>query len=169
VRVVALGGGALLRRSVRLKALQRAVVVSLCASVATILERTAGDATRPLLPGAAEALEDQLALRSASYAEAHARVAVDGRSIDAICEDVRASWQRDPVSVAAGEASYSVEVGVDFADGRLASTIVGASRVILMTDENVGPLYQARYEKALSAAGVDHATIRWPAGEEHKT
>lgn len=169
VRVVALGGGALLRRSVRLKALQRSVVASLQASATTIMERTTGDATRPLLPGAAQALEDQLALRAASYAEAHARVVVDGKSVDAICDELRELWQRDPVAVAAGEASYSVEVGVDFAHERLAANVAGASRVILMTDENVGPLYQARYEEALSAAGLDHALIRWPAGEQHKT
>ncbi len=168
VRVVALGGGALLRRSVRLRALQRSVVVSLQADVATIMERTAGDATRPLLSGGAEALADQLTLRGPSYAEAHARVSVDGRSVEAICSELLELWQRDPVSVAAGEASYSVEVGVDFADARLATNVAGASRVILMTDDNVGPLYQSRYEQVLSAAGVEHAVVRWPAGEEHK-
>src|SRR4051812_33465657 len=47
--VVSLGGGALLQRGTRLDALDRAVVVTLDATAAEVLRRTAGDTTRPLL------------------------------------------------------------------------------------------------------------------------
>src|SRR5438093_936665 len=47
--VVSLGGGTLLQRDARLEALERAIVVTLEASVDDVLSRTAAGPTRPLL------------------------------------------------------------------------------------------------------------------------
>jgi shikimate kinase/3-dehydroquinate synthase len=168
IRVVALGGGALLRRSARLQAISRAVVVSLTATPATIMARTHSDGLRPLLVRSEEAIADLIAQRSVAYAEAHARVIVDGRGVDDIVDEVERLWRLDPVAVAAGEASYSVEVGVDFAKDRLATKLGGASSVVVMTDDTVGPLYASEYESVIAHAGVKVGRVSWPAGEEHK-
>ena len=70
-RVIALGGGALLTRELRLRALERAVVITLEAPLAVLRARAPGDATRPLFDERAAQLLEQ---RAVVYAEAHARV-----------------------------------------------------------------------------------------------
>ncbi len=169
-QIVALGGGALLRRSVRLDAVERSVVVTLRARPATILQRTAGKAGRPLLVGLDEAgVDDLLAAREMAYAEAHQQVDVDGRTPEEVAGDVLQVWQRDPVGVLVGSSSYSVEVGSGFASERAAEVSVGASRVVLLTDQTVGGLYAADYLAALSERKVMATVFQQAPGEEHKT
>src|SRR5688500_8564742 len=76
--VVALGGGALLRRDVRLRALDETVVVTLETSAAELLARSSGGA-RPLLADSdpLERIEALLEARQQAYAEAHARIPTD--------------------------------------------------------------------------------------------
>ena len=84
--VVAVGGGALTRRDSRLAALDRGVVVTLEASAEEIARRASSNADRPLLrgPDPVERARELLAQRAAGYAEAHARIPTEGRSIDAV-------------------------------------------------------------------------------------
>ena len=101
--VVALGGGALLHRPTRLRALRQAVVISLQADSAEIARRiAAAGPTRPLANAEArESLEILLAEREEAYAEAHARLSTDTLSIDDAAAQALAIWQRDPIAVAA--------------------------------------------------------------------
>ncbi len=169
-RVVALGGGALLRRATRLDALERGVVVSLRAKPETILERTQGDSQRPLLAGRGVAeIEDLLAGRELAYAEAHEVIDVDQRSPEQVADDVLRVWQRDPVAVAAGAASYSVEVGSDFAVARAGEVTADASRVVVLTDETVGKLYVADYVSAVQSHRRPVTAFEQQPGEEFKT
>jgi shikimate kinase/3-dehydroquinate synthase len=111
--VVALGGGALLARDARLRALDRAVVVTLNASPAEIARRAGARSGRPLLDvpdPAARALE-LLAQRAPAYVEAHAVVKTDGRTPEQVADAALVEWRRDAIAVAAGEQSYTVEVG----------------------------------------------------------
>lgn len=168
-QVVALGGGALLNREARLNALQRAVVVSLHADLKLLLERSAGDASRPLLQGQnTEAVEQLLLSRSVAYAEAHAGIDVGQRTPDAIADEVLEIWRQDPIGVAAGAASYSVEVGSGFAPARTARHVKGASNVVLVTDKTVGGLYAADYSRELAAQGVTASVFQLEPGEAHK-
>ena len=68
--VVALGGGALMPRDLRLRALDRAVVVTLEASPGEVLRRTGGKSGRPLLdqPNGDTRVRELLEQRSAAYA-----------------------------------------------------------------------------------------------------
>jgi shikimate kinase / 3-dehydroquinate synthase len=168
-QVVALGGGALLNRGQRLRALQRAVVVNLHADLEVLLRRVAGDDARPLLQGKnTEAVEQLLSSRAPVYAEAHASVDVGQRTPDAIAEDVLAVWRQDPIAVAAGAASYSVEVGSGFAPERTARHVKGASNVVLVTDSTVGGLYAEQYRSALVAQGVTVSLFALEPGEANK-
>lgn len=168
--VVALGGGTLLRRSMRLLALERAVVVSLRASAQTVLERVGDSSARPLLRGKdASDVEELMSMRATAYAEAHELIDVDGQSVEAIAERVVDAWRRDPVAVAAGFSSYSVEVGQDFAPERVAEVVGDAPKVFVLTDATVGGLYGHRYLDALKARGIDASVFSQPPGEEFKT
>src|SRR5213075_1640858 len=73
--VIAVGGGCLVPRELRLRAIDQAVVASLQVSPDEVVERVGDDTSRPNLAGdtrrrAAELLE----LRAEAYSEAHARI-----------------------------------------------------------------------------------------------
>lgn len=170
-RVIALGGGALLRRSTRLWALDQAIVVTLHAEVSDIVERAGRQrGSRPLLdvPSPRGTVESLLEAREGAYAECHGVVKTSDREPSSIVGDVVSIWRRDGVGVAAGENSYRVEVGEDLLQKGLEEHLIGASRIILVTDDNVGPLHSDKIEQALSGA-VPFDTVVIPAGERHKT
>ena len=169
--VVAVGGGALLARSQRLRAVDAAVVVTLGASVDDIVRRSAQQpGQRPLLD-AADARERALALlelRAPAYAECHASVDTTGQSPEALAERVLEIWRRDGVGVAAGEQSYTVEIGSNIAASGVAPWAQKASRVIVISDQNVAPLHASGLRASLGGdAKLD--LIELPAGEMHKT
>ncbi|HEX2736305.1 MAG TPA: 3-dehydroquinate synthase [Polyangiaceae bacterium] len=167
--VVALGGGALLKRDLRLKALDKAVVVTLAADIPTLLGRTAHDSSRPLLRGKSpDEVEQLLAARQVAYAEAHEQVDTAGGDPSAIAERVLEIWRRDPIAVAAGVHSYSVEVGNDFAPARLNDVVGSATTIVLVSDETVNALYGANYLAALSAGTRKASSCVLAPGEEHK-
>ncbi|MFO7178536.1 MAG: 3-dehydroquinate synthase [Pseudomonadota bacterium] len=166
--VVSLGGGALLRREQRLFALDRAVVVTLDASLGECVRRArASNTERPLLAGnAEERAADLLEARRLAYAECHARIPTDGRSIEDLASAVAAIWQRDPLAVAAGERSYSVEIGRNILGARLAELVGTPPRLVLVTDETVHGLHGAAVVRALSP--LQPIVVALPPGEEHK-
>lgn len=164
--VIALGGGALLSRETRLRALDEAVVVTLQASPQEILRRCASDDSRPLLAGPDRdaRIRELIAARAGSYVEAHASIPTDARSLDAVASDVIAVWQRNPIAVAAGTSSYAVDVGAGILGERLPALIGAPSRTVLVSDETVFSLHG---HAALAALGSP-AVVRLPPGEENK-
>ncbi len=168
--IIALGGGALLSRSLRLRALESAVVVTLEADLGDIARRTAGSGLRPLLDGA-DALaraRELLELRAPAYAEAHARVRTSGRSPQSIADEVLGIWRRDPLAVAAGTSSYAIEIGRASAATRLPALVGQASSALLISDENVAPLHAAPLCSALAEHGLAVGEHRLRSGEQHK-
>ena len=167
--VVALGGGALLGREIRLEVLDQAVVITLAASPAEVARRAGGRSGRPLLDAPdpeARALE-LLAQRKLAYAEAHAELMTDGRSPAVVAEAALAVWQRDAIAVAAGEQSYAVEVGRNLV-GRLSDLAGKAPVRLLVTDDNVGPLHADKALTALAAAASTVVEHRIIPGEREK-
>lgn len=169
--VVALGGGALLGRTQRLRAIDAAVVVTLTASVSEIVRRSAQQpGQRPLLEAAeaqarAEAL---LELRAPAYAECHAALDTSVAPPEALADRLLELWRRDGVGVAAGEHSYNVEIGSHIAAEGVRPWVEAASRVLLVSDQNVAPLHAAALRASLGGdSRVD--LIELPAGEVHKT
>jgi shikimate kinase/3-dehydroquinate synthase len=166
--VVSLGGGALLARGERLRAVEHAVVVTLRARISTLEQRLQGGRGRPLAAGGDVAtLERTYELRELAYAEAHEVVDVDDQSVDALAARLLEVWERDPLMVAAGRESYSVEVGRNHLESRLAAAVRGFTLALLITDENVDALYGADARRALGAANRA-ADCVLPPGEEHK-
>jgi len=166
--VVALGGGALLQRSVRLDVLDRAVLVVLEASAAEIVQRVGNAGSRPLLagPDPLTRAQELLELRAPGYAEAHARLSTERRSPAELAQAVLAIWREDPLAVGAGEQSYAVEIGAGLIGRRLAAVAGSPSRVVLVSDQNVHGLHGAKASSALSNHTVE--TVVPEPGEENK-
>jgi shikimate kinase/3-dehydroquinate synthase len=167
--VVALGGGALLARDVRLRALDSAVVVTLSASPAEIARRAGTRSGRPLLdaPDPAKRALELLAQRAHAYVEAHAVVKTDGRTPEQVADATLVEWRRDAVAVAAGEQSYTVEVGRGLLQ-RLGELSADASSLLLVSDRNVEPLHGRAALAALGAQARAVGQIVLPAGEREK-
>lgn len=169
-RVVALGGGALLLRALRLKALDRAVVVALSADSRTVGARAGSSGARPLLAGDPVARAAALMeLRAPAYAEAPVQIRTDNQTPQAVADAVHAAWLRDEIAVAAGTDSYGVAVGREVAAGFAARVAQGASGVLLVSDETVAALHAAPIHAALRDAGAPVGECVLRPGEEHKT
>ncbi len=166
--VVALGGGALLPRDLRLRALDAAVVVTLESSPGEIARRAGDAASRPLLGAANPVVRaaELIGQRQVAYAEAHARIPTDEKTPEVVAEAVRAVWERDAIAVASGARSYAVEIGHGLVEARLAELASGASLALLVTDENVDPLHGAAARAALGSTRVPALVL--PAGEREK-
>lgn len=138
-RVVALGGGALLDRSLRLRALETGKLVWLRASAPELLRRLGGASGRPLLAGAdaqAAALS-LLTQREEGYAEAHLTLSTDGRPPEEIAEALVRELPGLDLAVAAGARSYPVSVLRGDAPLRSVLARLGPSSVVAVSDTNV--------------------------------
>ena len=172
--VISLGGGALLDRPYRIEVLSRAIVVTLTATVQTLLERSRAQqgqrAQRPLLSGndAMTTITRLLGERADAYREAHGRVATDGRSVSAIAEDVEAIFSRDTVAVAAGQQTYQVHIGPGLIEPYLGGLVGSPSGTLLVTDENVDPLHGDKARNPLKQISANAAQVVLRPGEEHK-
>ncbi len=167
--VISVGGGCLVRRELRLQAIDRAVVVSLQVRAEDVVARTAGDTTRPNLAGdPRRRAEELLELRAGAYAEAHERIDTHGVTPDQVATHALALWQRDPLAVAAGDASYAVDVGAGIATTRLLPACEPSTALLLVSDQNVAPLHAARLEAVLTGAGKKLSRLDFTPGEQHK-
>ncbi|MEO6603403.1 MAG: 3-dehydroquinate synthase [Polyangiaceae bacterium] len=167
--VVAVGGGALIARDLRLRALDECVVVTLEGSATELARRALAQGARPLLsgPNPERRVAELLALRAASYAEAQARICCES-PLEAVAASVRAVWERDEVAVAAGEASYGVQVGTDFAATRIGALVAHSPVCVLVSDRTVAALHAPRIEAALNATGTRVIRVDFEPGEAHK-
>ena len=74
------------------------------------------------------------------------------------------------VPVTTSSRSYDVIVGADLLDtlGQRVRQTVSPNGVLVVTDDNVGPLYLDRAVASLRAAGLACDALTLPAGEQHK-
>jgi shikimate kinase/3-dehydroquinate synthase len=167
--VIAVGGGALLSRDLRLQALDTCVVASLEGSPAELTRRALRQGARPLLsgPNPEQRVSELLALRGPSYAEAHARISCEN-PLETVAGQVRDAWSRDELAVAAGEDSYSVQTGLGFASGRVGALIAQSPVCVLVSDKTVSALHAASIEVALRNAGARLIRVDLEPGEAHK-
>lgn len=167
--VVAVGGGCLVRRELRLRAIDQAVVVSLQVSVDEVVERVGSDASRPNLAGdTRRRAEELLELRGGAYAEAHAQLETRASSTQDVALKALAVWRRDPLGVAADEASYAVDVGSGVGPGQLLAASEPSTAILLLSDQNVAPLHAAPLEALFLGAKKRFARLDFTPGEQHK-
>jgi shikimate kinase/3-dehydroquinate synthase len=167
--VIAVGGGCLVPRELRLRAIDQAVVASLQVSADEVVERVGDDASRPNLAGdTRRRAEELLELRGTAYAEAHARLETRGASTQDVALKALALWRRDPIGVAAGESSYSVDVGSGVARSHVLAACEPSTAILLISDQNVAPLHAAPLEALFLGAKKRVARLDFTPGEQHK-
>jgi len=154
-RVVALGGGALLRDENRELVERNGQVILLTAELPTLIERLRNDPNeRPLLAGDLESkLISYLAGRTEHYASFPLKVQVDGKSVEQITYDIQ---------VIVGRHHLSAMREYDVVVGEITSL---PDTKIIVTDENIAKHHLAAITKAI---GHDVSAVVIPAGEEHK-
>ncbi|HEY5730252.1 MAG TPA: 3-dehydroquinate synthase [Anaerolineales bacterium] len=158
-KVIALGGGTLLRDESRTLAETNGNVILLTASIDTLIARLESDSNkRPLLAGdLRERLSSLLEKRGEHYVSFEHRINVDGKSPEQIVQQLQVELGLHHLS-AMGE--YDVIVGQVF---NLKNYPL--RNPIIVTDENVAKYH---LEKIKQAIGCDIPSIIFPAGEEHK-
>jgi 3-dehydroquinate synthase len=186
--VLATGGGAVLDPANRALLAERGTVVYLRASINSILQRTSHDKNRPLLqtPDPRRKLEELMAQREHLYREIAHLVIDTGRPnvqsmvntiLDQIAALVKArqgtamtEQKHINLDVALGSRSYPIVIGRGVLDDpELLARHVKGSKVAIVTNTTVAPLYLERVAAPLRAAGRDVVEIVLPDGEEYKT
>jgi 3-dehydroquinate synthase len=79
--------------------------------------------------------------------------------------------QIDTVRVELGARSYDIVIGRGLIDraGAILSPVLATPRVIVVSDDQVGPLYSAPLVASMERAGIKTALVSVPAGEECKS
>jgi len=190
--VLATGGGAVLDPASRALLAERGTVIYLRASVSSILQRTAHDKNRPLLQTAdpRRKLEDLTAQREPLYREIADMVIDTGRpnvqsmvqtildqlAVDAGRERANAKTTMNEqasisLNVELGDRSYPIAIGRGLLDDTaLLNRYIGGagSKVAIVTNTTVAPLYLDKVAGPLRAAGREVVPIILRDGEEYK-
>jgi 3-dehydroquinate synthase len=172
--VVATGGGALVNPDNRRVMVAGSTVVCLSATPEVILQRVGGDEGRPLLnvPDPRAEVERLLALRHDAYRAIPWQVDTGGLPVDEVAAQVLevVGVVTLPVSHPGGE--YPIHVGAGIlsrvGDALRAVGVAEGAHVAVATNSVVGPLYAARVEESLQAAGLHPFVCTIPDGERHK-
>jgi 3-dehydroquinate synthase len=190
--VLATGGGAVLDPASRALLSERGTVIYLRASVGSILQRTSHDKNRPLLqtPDPRKRLEELTLQREPLYREIAHLVIDTGRPnvqsmvqtiLDQLAELEASSPRRHErtsmnqatnisLNVELGERSYPITIGPGVLhDPALLERHISGSKVAIVTNTTVAPLYLEQVAAPLRAAGREVVEIVLPDGEEHKT
>jgi shikimate kinase/3-dehydroquinate synthase len=169
--VLALGGGAFANPQTRALVRRAATSVHLDAPLATLAMRVGDGRKRPLLAGdPVGKLAELSRTRAPAFALADLRVDARARS-EARAEAVTAGLLAGPHSatVPVGDPEYAVRIGRGLMAGAGAAVAeLGARRVLVVSDANVGPLHADPLLASLAAAGVDAALHIVPASEASK-
>ena len=170
-RVIAVGGGALLRDKNRRCAEENGQVIFLEANVSTLLKQLSkGENKRPLLTGDVKnKLESLLTRRDEHYKSFPLRMKVDDQSIEQIV------WKIQKLlglfRVHGMGTTYDVVVQAKAIDslGEILKSKSISGKLAVVSDSNVAPIYGERVLKPLREAGYSADLIVIPAGENFKT
>ena len=166
-KVIALGGGALLREENRDLVEAHGTVILLMAELETLIKRLERDAgRRPLLAGDVRGkLISLLSQRREHYASFACQFDVDSRSTSQIVRQIQARLGRFHLR-AMGEYDVLVE-SIDRLGALLRERELRTP--ILVTDHNVATFHAERLLASLQEADFHAALLTIPAGEAHKT
>ncbi|MGC9333772.1 MAG: 3-dehydroquinate synthase [Anaerolineae bacterium] len=176
-RVIATGGGTLVDAANRARMTHNGTVVCLTCHPDELLRRVmeAGEVDRPLLSGddPRAGMERLLAERREAYASIPWHVDTSGRSIDEVADRVAALAGVESLGVHSPHSEYPVHIGsglLPHLGGALrAAGIAEDTRIAVVSNPVVEPLYGAQVQAALRSAGFAPVRCTIPDGEQHKT
>ena len=173
--VIATGGGTLVAPENRARMLKRDTVICLHASRDQIIRRLGDSHRRPLLDvhDPTAEVDRLLANRRDAYAALPWHVDTDGLSVAEVVNRVIVLTETRTLPVRHPGGAYAVHVGAGMlghVGGALRDAGIPAdTRVALVSNDVVAPLYAASVEESLSAAYLRPFTCVIPDGEQHKT
>ncbi len=173
--VIATGGGTLLIPENRALLEACGPVVCLSASAEVLARRLAGKQGLPLLPeeGRAEAIEKLLSERDYLYRSLPLKLDTSELDIPSACDAVAdlLGLSFEAVSFEPPRCSYPLILRQGLLqDSRAwALQLAGASKVLIITDQNVAPLYARPLSNMLQQQGIEAPLVSFPAGEHHKS
>jgi 3-dehydroquinate synthase len=173
--VVATGGGALVDPGSRALMMGSGYVICLDASPEHILQRVGGNDGRPLLAVAHPRLEIERLQeeRREAYAAIPWHIDTSQLTIDRAVERVMALPRAEVLPVRHPGGAYDVYIGdgmLDHVGGALgASGVAAGTRVALVSNDVVAPLYATAVEGALRVCGFQPFNCTIPDGERHKS
>ncbi len=173
--VVATGGGAAAWGDNLDRMRASGLVVSLAIDPRIALERAGDVASRPLLAQPWANIVELAEVREPYYRRAHAVVDASA-PVETVVESVAMLVQRHQALgperrsacwVALGERSYPITVSPSL--GGALSHLQPAGRIVIVTDDNVAPLWLGPLRAALGAPGAAAGVCVIPAGESSKS
>lgn len=176
-QVISTGGGALMDGPCRAAMLQNATVICLLADIDEIVRRVGKDAgdERPLLsvPDRREALERLWQARKAVYSQIPWQIDTSAAEVAEVAEQIAQIADMRSLAVHPPDEVYEIVIG----RGLLKQTgnlirrfgVPAESRVMVVTNDVVAPLYAEAVEKALAGAGYRSFRHVMKDGEEYKT
>jgi shikimate kinase / 3-dehydroquinate synthase len=177
--VVATGGGMPANPENRKLLNAAGLVINLRCKVSEILKRIEKFESRPMLAcvDPAQQARDLLKNREPAYASFPFQIDTTGLTVTdvieriaAIAENVEQSLRFQAVNVS-GNSGYTIALGPGILDliGKMAADRGLSSKIAVVTDSNVGPLYVERVLASLTSAGFKPFVCIVPAGEESKS
>lgn len=175
--VIATGGGTLVDPRNRARMLRTGTVVCLSCRVEEILRRLEqeGNPERPLLRGGElrARVEALLAERKAAYAAIPWQLDTTGRTVAELAARICELAEEHRLQVRCPGGCYPVHIGCGYLSevGRLLreAGLRAPCDVAIVSDSTVAPIYGARVESSLRAAGYRPFLCTVPDGETHKT
>jgi len=178
--VIATGGGALVDPANRAAMMQGGTAICLTCDPGQIVARLAagGGADRPLLAVADPRAEVDrlLAARRPAYEAIPWQVDTTGLSVDEVAERLARFAQAVTLPVRPGSVAddaYPIHVGPgllgSLGSALRAAGVAAGTRLAIVSNPVVEPLYGARTRASLEAAGLTTLTSTIPDGEAHKT
>lgn len=173
--VIATGGGALVDPLNRDALARTGILICLDCAPSGLLKRLRGAKDRPMLWDAdpERRLSELLTARQAAYGCIPHHVDTTDLPLEAVIEAVVDRYGREPThwQVKTPTGSYPVYLapaGLD-ALGSLLCEAGIRTRVAVVSDEHVAPLYGGRVLESLKRQGITAILVTLPAGEMHKT
>jgi shikimate kinase/3-dehydroquinate synthase len=173
--VIATGGGALVDPSNRTLMMESGTVVCLSCDAGEILRRVGNNADRPLLNVADPLAEVErlLQARREAYAALPWQIDTTALSIEQVIAQVTQITRiiTLPVHHPTGRYDIHINEGIQAHVGRFmrAAGVPEGSRVAVVSNPVVAPLYSAQVEASLCQAGFRPFPCTIPDGEQHKT
>jgi len=175
--VVATGGGALVDPESRALMMQNGTVICLSCSVDEILQRLeeTTNSDRPLLDVSEPRAEIErlLEARREAYETIPWQIDTTGLSVEQVVEQVESIAAVVTLLVRYPGGQYDIHLGTGLlahvGGAMCAAGIPRGSRVALVSNPYVAPLFGAEVEGSLRKAGFEPFRCSIPDGEEHKT